>query len=219
MEKWYMPKYIAPLIFEVSKKKKCTIKQALVNKGWISNIKMVLVWPCNIFMSTFDFGSALMVCNFVRRMWTLLFGTSPPMGSTLRHRLTTPNSSSPPSHASTSCYVNFGSLQRSNSLLGWLFVIGYGRRIVLRKEVGIIVVFVHFASKPKRRRRTFSRIAAIPRGFGAWLRLGLVSPLSFMVKHFLHMGVVTPMSHILPYESIYDTLSRKHQTELIFLKN
>jgi hypothetical protein len=38
-----MPKYIAPLIFEVSKKKKCTIKQALVNKGWISNIKMVLV--------------------------------------------------------------------------------------------------------------------------------------------------------------------------------
>jgi hypothetical protein len=34
------PKDIAPLIFEVSKRKRCTAAQALHNKGWVQNIKM-----------------------------------------------------------------------------------------------------------------------------------------------------------------------------------
>jgi hypothetical protein len=34
------PKDIAPLIYEVSKKKRCTVAQALVSKSWILNIKM-----------------------------------------------------------------------------------------------------------------------------------------------------------------------------------
>jgi hypothetical protein len=34
------PKDIAPLIYEVSKKKRCTVAQALVSRSWILNIKM-----------------------------------------------------------------------------------------------------------------------------------------------------------------------------------
>jgi hypothetical protein len=33
-------KGIAPLIFEASKRKNCTMAQALHNKGWVANIKM-----------------------------------------------------------------------------------------------------------------------------------------------------------------------------------
>jgi hypothetical protein len=34
------PKDIAPLIFEISKKKRCTMAQALHCKSWVTNIKM-----------------------------------------------------------------------------------------------------------------------------------------------------------------------------------
>jgi hypothetical protein len=38
---WDKPKGIAPLIFEASKRKNCTMAQALHNKGWVANIDAV----------------------------------------------------------------------------------------------------------------------------------------------------------------------------------
>jgi hypothetical protein len=71
---------------------------------------------------------------------------------------------------------------RSNSSLGWLSGIDYGRRTGLRKGGGKIVVFARFASKRKIRRLIFSPIVAIPRGFGTWSRIGLAYPLFILTS-------------------------------------
>jgi hypothetical protein len=81
-------------------------------------------------------------------------------------RLTRHNSLGPRLPFSTRSCGSPGHLQRLNSLFGWPFKIGYGRRTVLKNKVGIIVNYAPFANKLKRWRHTSFSIAASPKGFG-----------------------------------------------------
>jgi hypothetical protein len=66
----------------------------------------------------------------------------------------------------------FGSSKSTFFLLGWLFGIGFGWRIALKREDETIVAFSSFANKHKRWGYSYSPIAGIPRGFGALSRIG-----------------------------------------------
>jgi hypothetical protein len=58
--------------------------------------------------------------------------------------------------------------RRLSSSLGWLSIIGFGRRTVLRGGVGPIAGVARFATKLKKRRPTFFPIAVTPSAFGEW---------------------------------------------------
>jgi hypothetical protein len=164
---------VAPLIYEASKCKKCTVRQALAGSAWVRNI--TLETPLSP-----DFISQFVELWRLARDFQLLEDEVEDI---------TWNLMGNGQYSASSAYeVQFFGLVYSDLyalvwrawatpkrsiMRGLFFKIVFGRTISYNGGVGQIVGFAHFASKLQNLRTTSLCFAASPSAFGSFSRSGL----------------------------------------------